>query len=269
MILRAPPSTIAARWVARVPVTITFNFNGPPGQQPGSVNLRTGEPIGSNLIYIPRGTWPGRGFIGWFKHTETGARVDNSTFYTILVARWTRPYRHIYFWSPTTSVRINLDHYSVIGDPWRPFMGHGMNNWTVNSGNPITVLPDSGSSNFVRIEDGPPPVVYAGLMARVSNRVETGTSLDSFDIVFNRELMQSSFNVSVIAGHPNNLGHFVESVMAHEIGHVIGLEDGNIDRNPVVLGGNVNNSIMNFGRVKQNIRAPQPFDNDSVNWIYQ
>jgi len=62
----------------------------------------------------------------------------------------------------------------------------------------------------------------------------------------------------------------IAGTMAHELGHAIGLRDGEQpdNRHPTILGGFSNASLMNSDRNRLVINFPQQFDIDSVELIY-
>jgi len=264
---------IAARWVAGVPVTITFNFNGLPGQQPGSVSIPTGMPIGNNLIYIPSDAWPGRGFIGWRKHTESGARVDGSTFFvedTTLVARWTDPIIHAPFWTaptpPITEIRIpNFDSTfgNVPGADWPTAMRRSITLWNFSTTS-VQVSVNNQTDNTV-VPNFHPGIEYLGWLVPVPGNVNIiGPELRRFEISLFPLYIQATASLGGNNPNRDELGRFVTSVFSHEIGHAFGLED-----NPRRGHNQNNDSIMNLNRDHINIMGPRQFDVDNVNWIYK
>ena len=270
-----------AHWVADVRmVTITFEPNGTTifGRQaldiPIGVPVGTSAPVAFNIPFNIRqgegGYIPGHGnpyqvlyprFIGWSTNATGGSLVAREQTFTqsaTLYARWTDPSRHLGRWWPLTTLQLNLT--GVTNDPWYNHIRAGMDNWGV-ANNPISVVSSSFTANRVVIQEEVPFIGFA-FLGEVVNQRFTGTSLTGFDIYLYRQPIEN------VASGPN-IGRHVESIMSHEIGHVLGLEDGEADRNPTILGGTSNASLMNQNRNRLSIFAPTPFDNQSVRWLYE
>ena len=80
--------------------------------------------------------------------------------------------------------------------------------------------------------------------------VSGGSSIVQFEIVLNHDH---------IVAQAINVNNYVRSIMAHELGHILGLAD-----NPSTT----SNTIMSHTRQRNIITIPQPFDIESVRIVY-
>ena len=218
-----------------------------------------------------------RHFVDWFNTSATtgGARFRNGMLApstnTTYWARWTDPSRHLHYWtrpttlSATTVINVRDFGYSSI---WHNAMVQGITNWNSSSAR-VQFNRVVSSNNIIRVrayrESEP---TWLGSLTPSTN----GTNLTSFTI----QLYSDRINNHVTRNRINNpngyaesdintnitVARVVESIMTHELGHAIGLDD-----NPVGATA-VNASIMNSGRQRWVRRVPSAFDITSVNMIY-
>ena len=212
--------TLYARWV----VTATFNHN---------INIpstfasrRGGYAIGD--IPTPRRTGVSLGHVidGWFTAASGGTRVTSSWIvpnnnFTIF-ARWrlnTDPSRHKDYWWHSNVIPLGeFDiHYSLAStrNVWINAMTVGIDNWN-ESDAPVRFEKTSSDLNRVIVE--PEDDLY--LAGWILPQRVTGTSLDEFDLVLNSNAIRHQAD----AGR-DTLAGVITTVMAHELGHVVGLRD--------------------------------------------
>ncbi|MCL2427508.1 MAG: Ig-like domain-containing protein [Oscillospiraceae bacterium] len=206
-------------------------------------------------------------FIGWFDTqanmggTLITPNTDVPNSDRRYWARWTDPDRHVTHrlssWWPRSESGIT--NISMRKHEDRVLYGHieeGVRIWNnLTSQTGVHFYFDTASRNTVEAREfdfydfG---VTYT--------RDSTGTRLNSFQIELNTsEGFLHARNIDF-----QNFYGLAASVMAHELGHVIGLDD-----DPVNSSGNLVNSIMNGTFVlERRIEAPLPFDVDSVRMIY-
>ena len=156
------------------------------------------------------------------------------------------------FWRNNT---VPLRAYEI--DPslaayWRPAMDAGVVNWNVSDA-PVNFTRNQSTNNRVRA--GTFGISLPGYLVyyRVPGLLERFTlSLEAPLIYFFADLRDVDDDL------------YIESVMAHELGHAVGLED--CRRDP--FGGMPNGSIMNASRCRETVRGPTGFDVDLVRMIY-
>jgi len=270
---------LVARWTALV---IVFNCSGHGVGVAPDMPVVQGQRIG-RLPDAPRrqNNTLGMRFVGWYRYDfsqDAGTRVEQGDIfdhdYSVhLFARWesnTDPIRHLHYWWPNNSIPLrnfeipsNLDEFwgDDFGMPpnltllWETAMTQGMNNWN-NSTAPVE-FNVSTSGNRVRVRHVTSGDVFGSILF---------ISLGSYNR-FSIELCHVR-----ILEHARNMeytfSNVIESVMAHELAHAIGLADGEIPDRPTILGGFSNASLMNSHRSRDAIRGPQDFDITSVRMIY-
>ena len=155
------------------------------------------------------------------------------------------PDRHNPRWFHSSTVPLRSFSFS---SPWHTAANNGISNWNSRS-TPVTFVTNSTSNNFVRA-DSHAQTWYG----RIRYLEHSGSSLTRFEIDLNTRSISISPTLT-------NLTNFATSVMAHELGHAIGLPD-----NPV--GTATNGSIMNHARNRNSITVPTNFDVTSVNMLY-
>ena len=264
-------------------VTITYSGNGhtsgtvPANQTfntPGSINLR-GR---GNLART------GHTFVGWrcpsasfIWHAGFPVSWDNAAQGTwSLEAYWLNlntgitfePIRHLTWWWPR-SPGINdvpltntffVESNVPLRQVWYASMENARINWNL-SNTPINFSRTAGG-NHVRVMY----VMNGSYLGYLRPLDRTNTNLSSFYILL---------NARTIGNHARNnnanLSYIVQSVMAHELAHAIGLRDGEQPQNghPATLGGHSDASLMNANRDRQSVRGPQHFDIESVNMLYR
>jgi len=122
-------------------------------------------------------------------------------------------------------------------------MERGRNNWNASTA-PVSFNVNSNSVNQVRLANH--TWEGFGRFNAHPERGSVGPSMTSFVITINSR--NTPFN-------------FVESVMAHELGHVVGLRDNPPDTA-------WNGSIMNHERDRRTVRGPTGFDVTSIRILY-
>ena len=257
-------TTVFARWN----VTVTFNATGGI-VNPTSVSRVAGFPM-TSIMPIPTrtGTTLGQRFIGWYSAQTGGTQftvntiVPNNNF--TLFARWVDnrdPVRHLNFWWQSNQIPLRtFDIHSSLPATWATNMARGRTIWN-NSAAPVNFnIPSLASNNIVNARER----AFDGL-GRIYFRDVSGRALRRFEI---------QLNSTTITRHATDrnfvVGNVITSVMAHELAHAIGLQDGEQPQNgfPTVLGGWSDASLMNGGRNRNRIYGPQAFDITSVRMIY-
>ena len=206
-------------------------------------------------------------FVDWFTTSATsgGTRIRShsivpQTAAWNLHARWTNPNRHINFWTrPANSgtTTINIRNFSgTAPSGWGSPINRAINSWN-NSSARVRFATNNTSNNRLTFATRNNRVSSAlGSLARTSG---SGTNLATFNI----SLYRGGIN-DYVARHRNaTLAATIESVMAHELGHAIGLRD-----NPTNAPNSVNGSIMNHGRQRWVRLGPTATDTANANMIY-
>ncbi|MCL2284853.1 MAG: InlB B-repeat-containing protein [Firmicutes bacterium] len=245
---------------------MTLNANG-GSVSPGQLIRFSGIPIGE----FPTPTRAGRSFVGWF---NTPATIGGTRFHAgistpqsnlTLTARWNDPSRHLVRWWPAANSGTTTISYRFVGvtTQWATPINNGIRNWNNQTHRTrVSFQTNSVSNNEVRV-------------ATPSNAPANslGTHV-GFSFADNPHRIHRS-NIYL---HPNAINNFVANpsidinfnnivtlVMAHELGHAVGLADVR------VTGGN-SGSIMDSnlnGITDRNITlSPTNFDITSVNMLY-
>lgn len=150
--------------------------------------------------------------------------------------------RHLNFrWQSTTVPMRNFSFNAV----WQPAMQAGITNWNTRNTR-VTFVTNATSNNMITA--GQFNDTWFGL----ASMQVSGSSINRFTIYMNSRTIANS------ATNPSN---FITSVFAHELGHIIGLDD-----NPVAA---QNGSIMNHARNRNTLTVPTAFDVESVNMLYR
>ena len=269
--------TAYAGWQA---ITITFNANDGTETAPFIRTLTHGVEIGT-LPLAPRrqGASLGHRFVGWFTHpAEGGMEIvagdiagDSSIVvyarWECNVALWPSRLRHQWYRSNTIPLRafeipVNLDAV------WHTAMNQGVDNWNLSIA-PVTFVRDMqppgmdndiGTNNRVHMYN-PDSGALGYFWPPTHDRL-----LDSFRItLYPAGIERSARSLDV------DISILITFVMAHELGHAVGLRDGGReDYDPTILGGDINASIMNTLQIGNSDfpTAPTPFDIESVRLIY-
>ena len=245
-------------------ITLTFNPNG------GTVNP-TSRLVGWNVpitsSQLPTPTRNNRHFVDWFNTSATsgGTRIRAGAMFTsntTIWARWTDSNRHNpQWWRPATSgtTTIALRNFNAnFNSTWTTPMNlaiSGTNSWSRSTAR-VNFTTNSTSNNRVSIPRVHPSNPSA--LGRIIYRERNGTNLTRFDI----ELFSDTINNHVRNNANATLANVIQSVMAHELGHAVGLRD-----NPSGAP-NRNDSIMNTDRQRWIRRTPSNSDIANVNMIY-
>jgi len=229
---------------------------------------------GHALSALPTTTWSGRTFRGWNttcgRYARGGAVATTTIVPTATAmavtydARWHDPIprvngvnnhngrRHMLEWYRSSTVNLRLPTTDAV---WLNAINDAATSWR-NSATPIDVRFTTNSNNRVLIRGAnPDSQTTLGSFRRI---VYSGTTLSQFEIWIYTDTITAHAN----ARQGYTVRNVAASVWAHEIGHAVGLSD-----NPT---GTTNaQSLMRTGRSRNNIRGPQPFDRQSVNWLYR
>jgi hypothetical protein len=267
-----------AHWVPSR-VTITFIGNGhTTGTVPANQIITT--PGNFMLPLQNHFGRAGHAFAGWMGpngvlyHPGTILGYSSPVFGTVtFTAHWIaagfplEPHRHMNYWTPpagsgTTNILLtsyyidpNLNYYD-----WFIAMENGRNAW---NNSPVSVSFSLGSifDNQV-LAAQTTDTTYLGYMRPLQL---SGTSLNRFYIMMNGTTIPD-----FVANNNFNLSNVIQSVMAHEFAHTIGLRDGQQPQNghPATLGGSDDASLMNANRDRNSITNPRPFDIETASIIY-
>jgi len=261
-------TTLFARWY----VHISFNPNGGAGST-RTYDWLAGTSMDAllNTIPVPTrvGATLGQRFDGWFTSQHGGTRVTPATFalnnHHTLYARWVSNIdrnRHNNYWWPSNHIPLQTFRIDMFLPPeWATGMSRGRAVWTYNVDIPVTFgTPSSASNNRVTAQSE-----RWSQLGRATSVVLSGNHTSRFYIELNSRTI-----TDYVARHSLDLTHVVQSVMVHELGHIVGLRDGEQPQNghPMTQGGFSDASVMNAGRNRANIRTPQAFDIESVRMIY-
>ena len=162
--------------------------------------------------------------------------------------------RHMTLWwprggQPTT---INFQPFNF-NSSWQPGMNSGINNWNNSTAN-VRFIPHNNSNNTVNALSRTWNSYGRIYMTRSTSNITEATTT-RYQIELNSRTINSLINNNASWTRHN----VISSVMAHELGHVVGLRD-----NPT--GGT--SSLMNGNRNRNTITRPTTFDIQSVNMLY-
>jgi len=239
--------------------SISFSPNGGGPVSPASIPITAGTAVGQ-LPDPPRrqGSTLGHRFVGWHTPFLIGWPATMLTENTIAPnhylsasARWELNIdsrRNLSFWWQSNDVPVrqfDVDSY------WQTAMERGISNWN-DSDAPVNFTISSSSVNFVAIGHR-----EWEALGRIYYQLRIGRSLYMFRVVLNTTNIE---NHAERNGYV--LGNVITSVMAHELGHAVGLEDNPPTEN--------NNSLMLTGnrRSRNTVMGPTDFDIESVEIIY-
>jgi len=177
------------------------------------------------------------------------------------VRRWIDPVRHLDYWWPAANsnpTQIPLKTFEIDprldNDIWREAMGAGRLAW-INSSAPVTFSISSTAVNRVIAE----PLEHREYFGQMRGQV-SGNTLISFGIELNETMI--TYHVE---RNNYNLSNVIQSIMAHELGHTIGLKGGFMGSPHT---GIANASLMNHDRNRNVVTGPLAFDIESVKMIY-
>jgi len=206
-------------------------------------------------------------FIDWFTTSATtgGRRIRSNSIVPNtatwnLHARWTNPNRHENQWwrpadSGNTMIRMRLDN---VPSRFRTPIRNAKNRW--NSSNArIEFRSNSSSNNRVRVRNRSPR--NRNTFGSI-HLLETSNADNSRLVRFNIYLYSGRIDENVRDNRDATFSRVAESVMSHELGHVVGLRD-----NPTGAS-NRNDSIMNTNRRRWIRIRPSTSDINNVNRIY-
>lgn len=236
-------------------ITITWDARG------GTVSPSSWNWIhGSFVPPLPTPFRSGRQFVGWFDTTAAtgGTRITQGNFgpraNVTYFVRWNDIFRHAAWWWPAANAGMTtIPIFNQIGltNIWGVRINSGIGSWN-NVSASTRVLFQSGmftnTATAGHRDWGSDRIV--GMVTYFPDPFTPGR-LAGFDIVLH------TTNITNLA---TNIDVFARSVMAHELGHVIGLSD-----NPVGPG---TNTIMSYFRDRNTMSSPTNFDIISVNMLY-
>jgi len=246
---------------AGTPVGINLDANG------GNVTPTWIEGLaGMPIVSLPTPTWPElasirRSFVGWFNTIEPvgGTRfVDGSTLPNNglnLTARWHNITRHMPMWWPAANSGTTTIPFRVqpgLPPLWARAIDEGTRSWNnITPSTRVAFQTNTSSSNLVTA-DAPnwanPNLVGVAYTDGVGNRIT-----NFIIILHTTRIPNGAVTLSITTET------LAMMVMAHELGHIIGLED-----NPL----GTNDSIMLAPHQNRIITRPTAFDITSVNMLY-
>ena len=283
-----PDGAMLTEWLLRNNERYFLNPN------PGTLGHTTARPVGAMHT-----GWLTRGSNRYFLNTTNNhnanygvalvgrvrARGWNSSVYNYqLFSRSGRHHgvfdndRHFVYWrwqpafTGVTQIPINL---TEVPADWITYVRRGITNWNLANPN-IRFVENNQTGNRVRVQN------RVNNSETILGRVhgvwfETFRYLDTFHIELSRDGLRSHLDRPENRNHLR--GNVIENVMTHELGHVLGLADGQYPdvqtgRTSPTLGGCDDCSIMNNYR-NRNLRRlgnnliPTNFDVQSSNMIYE
>jgi uncharacterized repeat protein (TIGR02543 family) len=249
--------TIFARWT----ITITLNANG-GSINPSTIQRTSGSTMGTLPVPKRTSTRYGFAFLGWVTAIPGGSQVTQNTIVqntnTTIIARWDlsiNPTRHLGYWWPSTTIPLGTFQVAsgvgLVHSTWINNMNNGRNSWN-NSSAPVTFNNNYSVNTVVA---APSTSDYLGWV----NLRRTNTTIDDFNITLNTTAI---IDYATVRNY--NVNNAAASVMAHELGHVLGLRDGDTFN----LGGSANASVMNYDANRNIITGPTAYDIESVKLIY-
>ena len=273
----------SGHWIGQVSAptnNITMSFNSNHGfVSPMQITTRANAPLPT----LPTPTRSGRQFIDWFnvnaivggRRFRTGSTAPNSN--ATLWARWTEPSRHFPYWRwrpAYTGVTIIPINTSTVPADWITYVNRGIANWNQSSAN-VYFRVDNRDNNFNHVS------IQYGLTSSPEGLGRlVGQNYTRYDDLrgFTVQLSIAGVRIHLLDNPTHTRGNVIENVMTHELGHIVGLRDGNhtcqrTGHHTPTIGGCPDCSIMNLNRNRNirrlgNNRIPTDFDTMSANMIY-
>ena len=143
---------------------------------------------------------------------------------------------------PSTTIKIQCIGNLTTNDTWYPLIIFAKDSW--NNSNIHTNISLSSMTSPYTCEVVQCTESWYGMTTSYS----TGNTTQSATIIINASSLPNSEN-------------FRKSTVAHEIGHLFGLDD-----NPPVF--NVNDTLMSHNRDRNVVFAPKAYDVENVKFIY-
>jgi len=152
------------------------------------------------------------------------------------------------------STIVISSNLNINGSFWLTKISRGIVNWHNSNAN-VSFVTNSTSNNRVRVQPRPGAEWYGMVDGRVDSN--NNTRMTQFDIILNATDIENSSRVN---GNINQtrLANIITHTMAHELGHVVGLDD-------ILLFV----SVMQIGPVHLGLTAPNAFDVTNVNRLYR
>lgn len=180
------------------------------------------------------------------------------------------PARHLGGWTPPafsgiTNINLRFSNSLLNNPTWNTAVSYGLTRWNRYTSTTQVRFQTVATGNLVDIPASNLSIPGALGTMRPINPNGVGN-------LFGANLRQ--FQINLYTSTINNLHipqgaqrtHAITNIMVHELGHVIGLEDG---FHGAPLNGGFDNSVMNHQRERTIRAVPTSFDVTSVRMIYE
>jgi len=242
-----------ARWGM---LTITFNSNGGAALAQPTRTIISGQAIGP-VPQAPtrQGASLGHRFDGWFTHPTGGTQITASTIagdnsitayarWQCNVALWPTRLNPNRTWYHLNNISLRPLSFTTDHIPpanravWENAVVQGASNWS-GANSPVNFMFEGGSANVVQthvLPSGPPRTLGTFQPTSRTNGVVSSFRVRLCPVNIPARVDEDDLDI-------NDLITFV---MVHELGHALGLRDGNQrDGHPTIIGGTISASVMN------------------------